>query len=432
MTYSFRKKFFWAFVALFVLVGAILIFYIQGYRVDFSSFSVKKTGAVYIESTPNDIEIFLNQKSYKDKSSILQKGTLITNILPKKYYLSLKKDGYFDYEKNITVDQSAVVRLLNIVFVPKEVPSKNIDADFKGTKIIQISQNQDVITQDQSKNIFYLYRKSDLSKPVNLTSTISTFFKQKLQEISFYPQEENKFIITTPRGLYIVDIDKKTSSLLQAGTIYFNIVDKNNLYSVVETSIKTTALINKKSVTKTIATSTLEIIDLSLAQKAGTITTPFDATDIVNFGNSSSRYFYLLKNGSLYIQDKSSNQFTLIAQKAASASFSPNENKILFQDQDGKAFVFLFEDDVVNFDMKKGEQLKLNIPDTTKIKNISWYKDSYHIVFQYPQKLYFAEITKTEPNNNFKISDKMITPYYDKKTSSYYYLEEGKITYIEL
>jgi len=432
MTHSFRKKFFGAFVILFALAGTILIFYVQGYRVDVSSFSVKKTGAVYIESTPNDIEIFLNQKSYKDKSSILQKGTLITNILPKKYYLFLKKDGYFDYNKNITVDQSTVVRLLNIVFVPKEIVPKNIEADFKGTKIIQTSQNQDIIIQDQSKNILYLYRKSNLTKPINLTTTISGFFKQKFQDISFYPQEDNKFILTTSKGLYVADIDKKTSSLLQDGIIYFNAVDKNNLYSVAERSIKTTTLVNKKSVTKTIATSTLEIIDLSLAQKAGTIVTPFDSTDIIDFGNSSSRYFYLLKNGSLYIQDKSSNQFTLIAQKAVSASFSPNENKILFQDQDGKIFVFLFEDDIVNFDMKKGEQLKLNIPDVTKIKNITWYKDSYHIVFQYPQKLYIAEITKTEPNNNFKISDKVTDPYYNKKNSTWYYLNEGKITYIEI
>ena len=84
MTIKTRRSLLAVFVVLFVIAGIGIVYYSQGYRLDLTTLSITKTGAINIQSTPRSVSITLNDKPYKDRSSLVRRGTLISNVLPKK------------------------------------------------------------------------------------------------------------------------------------------------------------------------------------------------------------------------------------------------------------------------------------------------------------------------------------------------------------
>jgi len=393
MTQRFRRKLFGGFVVLFVLTSFVIICYSQGYRIDFSNYTITKTGAVYIESVPRTTSIFLNQKLYKNKSSILRSGTLISTVLPKRYRVTISKEGYFDYEKNIEVLPAQVTRLLHILLVPKEFSPTHELPDINGSDFIAASSDGKFITLDTTKNKFYLYAIKEPEQGKDLSALISSFFNQKILALNFYPQETEQFLAKTSKGLYRIDTQKKTSSLITTTPSAF-VVEKNNLY-----------VLNSSTATSTTQT-TLSTIDLTLNSIVTEKTLDFPAKNIVSFSVQSGLATLLLDNGDLWITSASSKNAPIqIAHDAIFGAISPDAKKIVFQDSTKKVFTHLLEDDITALNMKKGISFQLGLVNIAAIQSIWWFDDSYHLVVSYPGKTVLAEVSAQEPNNQFVLRE---------------------------
>lgn len=412
MTHRFRKKLFGGFVLIFILAGFSIVYYSQGYRVDVSNFSIVKTGAIYIESTPRTSSILLNQKPYKNKSSILRSGTLISTVLPKRYRVTISKEGYEPYEKNIEVLPAQVTRLLNILLIPQTIEPTYDIADIRGDTFIDASLDGRIITQDSEKNKFYLSVLKDPESQTDIGSTISSILGQKIQKILFYPQETSKFIAQTTKGIYRVDFDKKTFTLITKSVFQYTI-EGSNLYTISPIS----------------ATSTQEkltTIDLALNSVASQKTLSFLAP-ISSFSIRGNTGIFLLKNGDLIVSNLSKDESIQIAHDAKKAIMSPDAKKIVFQDNDNKLYVYLLEDDIATLNTKKGVSLPVRVMSLAQIDNIWWLGDSYHLIIAYPDKTTIAEITDQEPNNQFILTKKN-SALFDVRTDLLYNLTKGELT----
>jgi hypothetical protein len=118
MTIKTRRKIFYTLVVLFILIGGIIVFYAQGWRFDFSTGHFEKIGGVYIRSSPQDAAIFVNGKPVRNQSGFLDPGTLISDLLPQTYRITLKAPGYVDWQENTTVQPTLVQQFKNAVLVP--------------------------------------------------------------------------------------------------------------------------------------------------------------------------------------------------------------------------------------------------------------------------------------------------------------------------
>lgn len=416
MTIKLRRLLFIFFVILFVIVGVAVLYYAKGFRIDFNNLSITKTGAVYVEAEPSDIEVYIGKKQYKDKSGILQKGTLISNIVPKKYIVLIKKEGYENYEKNIEVFPSQVVRLLNIKLVPKKIPSQPIINELKGDQIVDVSATKKIIIYDSQKSIYYLY---DLSlpngAPINLNLKISSLTKQKFDSIIFYPQTENAFIIRTPKGIFRADIISKELSPIHEGSVQFFTIRNNNLYSVYSPITK-----------KVVTTSTLEIFDLVLNNKVSQIEMPFSSDKITDVYMNGGQIFVLEKGGSL--SAKLDNKFVQIAHSAKKMALAPDNSKLFYQDIDGKIFVYLLRDELITLDAVKNSSLHLSIENSSKISSISWFYDNYHLICTYPDQIVLAEVTNKEPNNHFVLLKNTQNIFYDQNNKLIYSVDQKTLT----
>ncbi|MFA6136024.1 MAG: hypothetical protein WC705_01560 [Candidatus Paceibacterota bacterium] len=422
MTLPFRRKLFYSFLVIFLLIGTGVIYYSQGYRFDFSTLSATKTGAVYVEAQPRSLDIFLNDKKYDSSLGLIQKGTLISNVLPKKYRLELKKEGYLDYEKNIEVFPSQVARISNVILAPQKIDEQQLIDNVKGNIILD-KKDKRIIVLDDQKNIYYLY---NLNSPniINLNSKISSFFRQKIEDIRIYPQEENKIIVRTSTGIYWIDINKQSFKTIKEGILEKMTVARNNLY-LVELPTK------QKNSTST--DSFITTTDLNLIEETRRIKLPFNGNQIENIDVSQNYQLFILKDGSIWFYNNKDENFFQLAHSGKTAKISPDEKKVFYQDKDGKSFIYFIEDEIVTLEKKKGEIMKIEIIDALKTKQIEWLDDSFHFIIDYSSKtLDISDLSIYKPANKFTIKNNPGSWVYDKEEEVVYLLKEGKISSVNL
>ena len=57
-----RKRIFYVFLLLFIVIGTVVVLYAEGWRIDFATMEAKKAGGIYIRSYPENASSV--QRSY--------------------------------------------------------------------------------------------------------------------------------------------------------------------------------------------------------------------------------------------------------------------------------------------------------------------------------------------------------------------------------
>lgn len=118
MTWKTRKILFFLFLLIFFLSAPLIILYYQGYRFDFKKKSLTQTGGLFLKVTPKQAEIYINNKLVR-KTDFFFGSALIENLLPKKYLVEVKKNGYFPWRKELEIKEKEVTEAKNIILFPQ-------------------------------------------------------------------------------------------------------------------------------------------------------------------------------------------------------------------------------------------------------------------------------------------------------------------------
>ena len=101
MTLAKRRFYFFLFFLLFLIASPVIILYSQGYALNLTTFSLVKTGGVFVSTTPKGVIIRINDKLAATTSSLpLTQGKLIARLLPGDYAVTIEKSGYFPWDKS--------------------------------------------------------------------------------------------------------------------------------------------------------------------------------------------------------------------------------------------------------------------------------------------------------------------------------------------
>jgi len=119
MTRKTRGILFLILIILFVLITPVVILYSQGYRLDFTNKKLSQTGGFFLKAEPKQVEIYLDGKLAK-KTDFLFGSVFLQNLLPKKYDIQVKKEGYYTWEKTLEVKEKEVTEARNIVLIPAD------------------------------------------------------------------------------------------------------------------------------------------------------------------------------------------------------------------------------------------------------------------------------------------------------------------------
>jgi hypothetical protein len=155
-------------VVLFFLFIPYIIAYSLGYRVDFEQKRIVATGGIYVRANPQPTE-FIFDSINTQKPAMFANSVFVQNLLPKQHSVLVKKEGYYDYQKNIIVTENQVVKLEDILLFKKDISFDLLSENKKSP-----------FTEIPDKNVFYiengnLYNGSDPEIPVLIIKKVSAF-----------------------------------------------------------------------------------------------------------------------------------------------------------------------------------------------------------------------------------------------------------------
>lgn len=424
MNHKTRIILFYSFVALFLALGAGVLAYSYGWRIDFETGKVQKIGAIYVKANVKDVTITINDKVYKDESGILQSGTLISNLLPKTYRVTITKEGYLPYHKTLTVRPALVEELLNIQLIP-EAFDPTFVAPTKGTTFIDATESADrLILQDTSTGIYYLYTKTNASSTVNLNMAVANAKRgQKIKHIAFVPFKPAQFVIEDATGFKLFDSEKKTIELLMKGSIATWSMQDSTIIGV-ETNAKTRT---QEIFTFNLIFKTKTSLDnLNKQLQKTTYVTAVTATN-----NLATIAFSDVENN-LSIFTPKEKTVKRIATNVRSFAFSPDDKKLLILADSGIPSILFIEDFDGDIRKKAGDTITIAIPQPESVQTIRWYADSYHLLIERSSELAMTELDDRKPLNVFPLTRDFIDYHYEAGEKTIYYTTTKGINLIRI
>lgn len=447
MTIKTRRVLFYSLFFLFIFTGLVVVFYSFGWRINTGDCKIaklqdckikfQKTGGLFIETKPKGVVIKIDEKIFKDKSGLIQSGTLIKNLSPKTYKVKIEKDGFLPYEKKVRVESNLVAEIPNVVLVLEKlekisVPiSKSIDnfwispqqkivfksngvlyyfsplSKLKGNEFIGFSEDdKKIIVKDSKNQIHYLYDLNDLSKTVNLNAVFNNLRKNVIiDEIAFHPADSNRLIIKDkdarlPDGqgyLYFLDLNRLKLEIIVEKPILTWTIKNPNIYYI---KTRTDADLTRTNADNTRNSPTYALNSFNLILKTENIIAQFSNSLISQFPNSP-------------------------------IIISPDNKKIAFFNKAGDVNIYFLEDYRSGINKKIGDVISLDVYKNRKIKNIFWYKDSYHLLVATEENMDFIEIDDRTPINKYTLIDGSapLTINYDLKSNKIYFLADKNLYY---
>ncbi len=108
----------------FFVLAPYIVLYSLGYRIDFLHMKIVATGGIYIKASPLPLEISIDSKT--QKPGFLANSVFVQNLLPKSHAVLIKKDGYYDYQKNLEVEENQVTKLEHVLLIKKNILFENL------------------------------------------------------------------------------------------------------------------------------------------------------------------------------------------------------------------------------------------------------------------------------------------------------------------
>lgn len=93
----------------------------QGWRLDFESLKISKTGGIFIKTSVPGVKIYVNDEYQKSTGSLLSYNALIEGLLPKNYNVFVYKENFYPWNKTIEVRSGLVAAFKSVILFPLEL-----------------------------------------------------------------------------------------------------------------------------------------------------------------------------------------------------------------------------------------------------------------------------------------------------------------------
>lgn len=151
-------------VAVLIALGTIILVYAaSGYGIDTKTGEVIQNGLLFVDSKPGGAEIYLNGKDKQATTSsrlVLEVGS---------YDMTLKKDGYYDWQRTIALNSQTVTRFVYPFLFPTNPVSTPVKSYTATPPLVtQTPDRRYLLVQVSSTSTavnFEQYDLSDLKKP---------------------------------------------------------------------------------------------------------------------------------------------------------------------------------------------------------------------------------------------------------------------------
>ena len=449
-----RTIFFLICLFLFFLITPLVVLYSQGYRIDWDSKKIIKTGGFYFNVWPAGAQIFLDGK-FQKKTGFLSNYVYIDNLKPKEYKIEIKKEGFFPWQKNLEIKENLVINFNDIFLIPEN------------PKYTTLSQNtEDFFFSPDGRKVILKERTEKgwnlkiIELDINLKSGLFSGFESpeiELSDLKFSADSE-KILFTTKekekQRSWILELESPFQEKMPADLISldflggkasdtsFNSDDSKKIFFVKENNLFEANLSNKEISSRPVLINliTYEISEGNLfwLSKNGFILKTGlngEIEEKLNFEPLSikegEKYQIYIKNpliflkegDTFYIFNSDSQILEKLSDFAKELKLSPDGRKMAYFNNYEIWVLFLEK----NEGQPKREFLeKLFLTRySEKIGQVFWYTSNY-LIFTVGNKIKISEIDNRGNTNIYDFSEfnspKIYFNQFDKKL---YFLSEG-------
>ncbi|PIR04835.1 MAG: hypothetical protein COV57_02280 [Candidatus Liptonbacteria bacterium CG11_big_fil_rev_8_21_14_0_20_35_14] len=391
-----RRVLFYSLVLVFIIVGTITIFYSRGFRIDFDTLTLKKTGAIFIRTEPKESILFVDDKEIKRNDGFLLSGTLVKNLVPQTYKIRVSKEGYIDWINVLPVNPGVVTEVKDILLLPEAgISFENTSTSTKDfwlfSDVVILADTQagliyngyilsgDIFikeTIDHDKVITYNARRDTyLMNDVNNKSTININLLFNTERANKFgsldkggvinvlpsPRNSGEVVVLSQRAIYILNIDTKEVKLI------YDELYEDALFRSGDLIVYSKNKIN--------------FVNIDTAEIKKVITVSQAIKDIKIFNNSKNDAIILLKNGSLNVLQREQYELKEI-DKEVKSLYTTENNLFIYLKESGLTTIYNTE---------KERALTTQLPRVDLIKDIKQVLDNHFLVL-YPDSLFLMHV----------------------------------------
>ncbi len=393
MRLLFRKTLFFVSIIIFLVLAPTVIFYAMGYRSKLLNGSTPSVGVLLVETIPRRAQISINDNS---------KGNTprsITNISPGNILLSLKKEGYLAWQKNIPIISTSVTNVTNVRLFPSNPVKKNIARDISTFSLSPSRQLIALITNNKLLQII-----DDEGEAILPATAIDSDVKQTL-----WSPDSNFILLLSDNRISLIDIVNRTikSTKLPAmleemvwdpripGRLLF-LDNKNNLQAY-QINDDTTDLIAQDITT--FSTSTRNIYSVSLDNNINIMDLRGKIINFIELPDVNPiKGLHVTPSGNVAIQFKDNSLSFLednetllpVAENITSAGWSPDGQLLYIQLEDTSLYVYNALNERLPYMPLQKLQLITRL--SRQIRHPQWFAGGHHLLYQVDDEIIITEI----------------------------------------
>ena len=421
-----RRIFFIFTIIVFFIIAPLLLFYSMGWRYNFETKQLEKVGVITIQTEPRSASVVFNDKLLNKKTPLT-----IKNLLSDEYNLSIYKDGYYQWSKDVKVNQSETTPVPLIYLLKAQSSLKPI-----------IQQPLKIITQSPDRKKIAVSRNNSVEiTELDNFKTIHTNLVDNEVLDFFWSLNSDKIICSLENGSFtLIDTNSATNVLtlfelfnVQPSAIQWSQDENDIIYASANNS--DFYRLNTFQKTATLLFSNKNIIfttnELFFDQRGDTLVAlNNDGKQInsLNLKKNAELSFLTTLDGYLPIIDNNNeiayfyniddNDFEKLSETVKNIYWNKGENKLLFHNNH----------EIWSWDHDKDEK-ELIIRTSETITDAVWMaKSSYVIYSQKDNGLKIIEATGSQ-KNNYDINLENITELFQDNGSIKIYVFSNQLLY---
>jgi len=396
MTKKTRTILFLIFLFLFLLIAPSAIFYSQGYRLDFENKKLTQTGGFFLNAEPKQVEIYIDGKLAK-KTDFFFGSALVENLLPKRYKIEVKKEGYLSWEKKLEIREKEVTEVKNLVLFPKNLNFNILTK--KAENFWFLPDEKKIILMERDEEGFAL-KLYDLEKNIksHLVGEVDVYSGgADLMNLEFSENSKEIYLgiaMKEQEKTFILKLDKLPPQLVEKEII----PPPENILASQKQNQDVYYLDNSGYVFKN---------EVKLTEKL------FPVQPETKYALEIFQDFVFLDEGqTLYLFSSDSKSFEKFFDRINDLKISPDNKKLVFFSNSEIWILFLKDEGI----KKAGEKLFL-VRLSEKIGNVFWLNSDY-LIFNSGDNLKIVEI---DDRDRIQTWDIVPTPNFGGKTSPEFY-----------
>ncbi len=433
---------FLALAFVFFLTAPATIFYGQGYRFDLSAKKIVKTGGLLIGVWPKSANVYIDGKE-RQQTDFLRGQAFISNLLPRNYKVLVSKDGYFDWIKELPIQEKQLTEAPNIILVPKDF-QWNI-AEENVTKVWFNPNDQVVALEKKDQTLEFM----DLST----NRTIKSLGLGARTENIIWSKEENILIALNDGSYLLINpySNEKPATVIIKGQprgIIFDPTSQQKVFVLKNYKISSVDLNSGTEITLLDKVLTFKILqdgliwldregylyksNLSAKMKNKLAEKPIDTINRSSFKIpfADNQNIFIAADEDLYSWNSKSNALIKLSGGFKGLAFSPDSTKIAYFDSHEIRIMYLVEQKTQP-PKKEGEIILLTrLSDS--INDIQWLNSNY-LMIKIGGKIKIAEIDDRDTLNIVDIRTPSASyrqdVFFDKSGKKIYILEDNKLSF---